>query len=73
MKINRIEAGSFLTLAEWYGLNSDLLGWIANEILSAGPEEDSSLLNIEEYKFVENPEKDSVKTALKPNDKRKGN
>jgi hypothetical protein len=46
MKINGIEAGSFLTLAEWHGLNSDLVRWIANEILSAGPEEDLSLLNI---------------------------
>jgi hypothetical protein len=53
-------------------VNWDLVGWIAYEILSAGPEEDLSLLNIEEYKFVENPEKDGVKTALKPDDKRKG-
>jgi hypothetical protein len=40
MKINGIDAGSFLTLAEWHGVNLDLVGWIANEILSAGPEED---------------------------------
>jgi hypothetical protein len=59
-------------LAEWHGINSNLVGWIANEILSAGPEEDLNLLNIEEYKFVENPQKDGVKTALKPDDKRKG-
>jgi hypothetical protein len=33
---------------------------------------DLSLLNIEEYKFIENPEKYGVKTALKPDKKRKG-
>jgi hypothetical protein len=72
MRINGIAAGSFLTLTEWHGINSDLVGWIANEILNASPEEDLSLLNIEEYKFIENPEKDGVKTALKPDDERKG-
>jgi hypothetical protein len=72
MRINGIAASSFLTLTEWHGINSDLVGWIANEILNASPEEDLSLLNIEEYKFIENPEKDGVKTALKPDDKRKG-
>jgi hypothetical protein len=72
MRINGIAASSFLTLTEWHGINSDLVGWIANEILNASSEEDLSLLNIEEYKFIENPEKDGVKTALKPDDKRKG-
>jgi hypothetical protein len=72
MRINGIEAGSFLTLTKWHGINSDLVGWIANKILNASPEEDLSLLNIEEYKFIENPEKDGVKTALKHDDERKG-
>jgi hypothetical protein len=72
MRINGIEAGSFLTLTEWHSINSDLVGWIANKILNASPEEDLSLFNIEEYKFIENPEKDGVKTALKPNNERKG-
>jgi hypothetical protein len=53
-------------------VNLDLVGWIANKILRSGLEEDLKLLNIQEYKFVENPEKDGMKTALKPNDKRKG-
>jgi hypothetical protein len=72
MRINGIEVDSFLTLTEWHGINLDLVGWIANEILNTGQEEDLSLLNIKEYKFVENPEKDGVKTALKFDDKRKG-
>jgi hypothetical protein len=63
---------TFLMLAEWHGENSDLVRWIAKEILNAGQEEDRNLLNIEEYKFVENPKKDGVKTAFKPNNERKG-
>jgi hypothetical protein len=47
MKINGIEDGSYLTLAEWHGVNSDLVRWIANEILRSGLEENLSLLNIE--------------------------
>jgi hypothetical protein len=72
MKINGIKYGSYLTLAEWYGVNSDIVGWIANKILNSKPEENIHLLNIEEYKFVENPEKDGVKTALRPDEERKG-
>jgi hypothetical protein len=29
MRIKGIEANSFLTLTEWHGINSDLVGWIA--------------------------------------------
>jgi hypothetical protein len=72
MRINGIEADSFFTLTEWHGINSDLVGWIANKILNASLDDDLSLLNIEEYKFIQNPEKDGVKTALKPDDERKG-
>jgi hypothetical protein len=70
MRINGIEASSFLTLTKWHGINSDLVGWIANKILNASLEDDLSLLNIDIN--IENPEKDGVKTALKPDDERKG-
>jgi hypothetical protein len=72
MRINGIEKNSSLTLTEWHGINSDLVGWIAGEILNASEHDDLSLLNMEEYKFIEHPEKDGVKTALKPDDERKG-
>jgi hypothetical protein len=62
MRINGIEKNSSLTLTEWHGINSDLVGWIAGEILNASKHDDLSLLNIEEYKFIENPDKDGVKT-----------
>jgi hypothetical protein len=65
MRINGIEENSSLTLTDWHGINADLVGWIAGEILSASDHDDLSNLNIEEYKFIEHPEKDGVKTALK--------
>jgi hypothetical protein len=40
MRINGIEADSSLTLTEWHGINSDLVGWIANEILNASKHDD---------------------------------
>jgi hypothetical protein len=72
MRINGIEENSSLTLMEWHGINSDLVGWIAGKILNASEHDDLSLLNIEEYKLIEHPEKDGVKTALKPDNERKG-
>jgi hypothetical protein len=72
MRINGIEENSSLTLTEWHGINSDLVGWIAGEILNASEHDDLSLLIIEEYKFIGHQEKDGVKTALKPDNKRKG-
>jgi hypothetical protein len=72
MCINGIEENSSLTLTEWHGINADLVRWIAGKILAASDEEDLSDLNIEEYKFVEHPEKDGVTTALKPDNERKG-
>jgi hypothetical protein len=72
MQINGIEENSSLSLTEWHGINADLVGWIASEILAASDHDDLSNFNIEEYKFIEHPEKDGVKTALKPVNERKG-
>jgi hypothetical protein len=72
MRINGIEENSSLTLTEWHGINADLVRWIAGKILAASDDDDLSNLNIEEYKFIEHPEKDGVKTALKPDNERKG-
>jgi hypothetical protein len=72
IKINGIEKDSSLTLKEWHGVNADIVRWIAAEIMAASDEEDFSGLNIEEYKFVENPEEDGVKTAQRPDEERKG-
>jgi hypothetical protein len=72
MRINGIEENSSLTLTEWHGINADLVRWIAGEILAASDDNDLSNLNIEEYKFIEHPKKDGVKTALKPDNERKG-
>jgi hypothetical protein len=40
--------------------------------MAADDDTDFSGLNIEEYKFVENPEVDGVKTAQRPDEERKG-
>jgi hypothetical protein len=40
--------------------------------MAASDDEDFTGLNIEEYKFVENPEEDGVKTAQRPDHERKG-
>jgi hypothetical protein len=72
LRINGIEENSSLTLTERHGINSDLVGWIAGKILNASEHDGLSLLNIEQYKFIEHPEKDGVKTALKPDNERKG-
>jgi hypothetical protein len=40
--------------------------------MAASDDKDFTGLNIEEYKFVENPEEDGVKTAQRPDHERKG-
>jgi hypothetical protein len=70
--VNGIEKDSSLTLTEWHGINADLVRWIAGEIIAASDDVDFTGLNIEEYKFVEHPEKDGVKTAQRPDKERKG-
>jgi hypothetical protein len=72
IKINGIEKDSSLTLKEWHGVNADIVRWIAATIMAASDEEDFTGLNIEEYKFVKNPEEDGVKTAQSPDEERKG-
>jgi hypothetical protein len=72
IKINGIEKDSPLTLKEWHCIHSDLVRWIAAEIMAANDDTDFTGLNIEEYKFVEYPEPDGVKTAQKPDEERKG-
>jgi hypothetical protein len=72
IKINGIEKDSPLTLKEWHGINADIVRWIAGKIIAASDNEDFTGLNIEEYKFVENPEEDGVKTAQRPDHERKG-
>jgi hypothetical protein len=66
IRVNGIEKDSSLTLTEWHGINADLIRWIAGEIIAASDDVDFTGFNIEEYKFVEHPEKDGVKTAQRP-------
>jgi hypothetical protein len=72
IRVNGIGKDSSLTLTEWHGINADLVRWIAGEIFAASDDVDFTGLNIEEYKFVEHPEKDGVKTAQRPDNERKG-
>ncbi len=72
IKINGIEKDSPLTLKEWHCIHSDIVRWIAAEIMAADDDSDFTGLNIEEYKFVEYPERDGVKTAQRPDEERKG-
>jgi hypothetical protein len=54
------------------GTAFDIVRWIAGKIIAASDDEDFLGLNIEEYKFVESPEEDGVKTANRPDHERKG-
>jgi hypothetical protein len=71
IRVNGIEKDSSLTITKWHGINADLVPWIAGEIIAASYDVDFTGLNIEEYKFVEHPEKGGVKTAQRTDNERK--
>jgi hypothetical protein len=72
VKITGPQADTDLSLAQWHIILTEVVAWVADYILASPIEKDLRFLNIEEYKFVENPEKDGVNNSLRPDKERKG-